>query len=161
MPLKKSQKMEVQLLKSDIVLPEEVGNAFAKAGHKRVLLRASSKNLMVETHVALRKIQGNYRVYFGKQHQKQLGLSPLDTFCVQLIEDTSKYGVVPPASFIAVLESDPAGASVFESLTDGKKRGVIYHIKRYKSEQMQIDKTLILLENLKRGLRDFRELFKT
>lgn len=142
-------------------MPEKLGDEWANAGHKRVLLKASSDTNTLETHIALRKMKGVYWVLFGKQHHKTLKIEPLDIFSIQLIEDTTKYGVVTPEAFDAVYDSDPDGASIFESLTDGKKRGLIYQVKRYKSEQTQVDKMLILFENLKRGIRDPRQLFKT
>ena len=101
-----------------------------------------------------------YWVLFGKQHHKTLQIETLDNFSIQLIEDTTKYGVVTPEAFDAVYDSDPEGAAIFESLTDGKKRGLLYQIRRYKNEQTQVDKMLILFENLKRGLRDPKTLFK-
>lgn len=155
-----SKRIPVQLLKSGFILPNIVGDAFVKSGHKRVLLKAFSKEKTVETHVALRYIQEAYRIYFGQRHQKNLEIVPLDIFEVQLIEDTSKYGVEAPEAFKAVLQSDPDAAAVFDTLTDGKKRGIIYQIKRYKSEQTQVDKTLIIFENLKKGIRDSRDLLK-
>lgn len=160
MALAKSNRVLVQLIPGGFILPDEVGDAFAKAGFKRVLLKAYNQDKVVETHVALRRIQEVYRVYFGKQHQKTLGIFPSDIFEIQLFQDTSKYGVEVPEAFQAVMDSDPEGFDIFESLTDGRKRGLIYHIKRYKSEQTQVDKTLIIFDNLKRGIRDPKELIK-
>ncbi len=125
------------------------------------MLKASSDTNTLETHIAIRKLKGVYWVLFGKQHHKTLQIEPLDNFSIQLIEDTTKYGVVTPEAFDAVYNSDPEGAAIFETLTDGKKRGLIYQVKRYKNEQTQVDKMLLLFENLKRGLRDPRLVFKT
>ncbi len=155
-----SSKITVHLGDRGLVVPDEEVLTFLNAGHKRVLLKAFFKNKTVETHVALRKLNNQYVVYFGKQFQKELGIFPSDFFEIQFIENTTKYGVVIPDAFKAVLESDPEGAFIFESLTDGKKRSLIYHIKRYKSEQTQVDKTLLIFDNLKRGIRDQRELIK-
>ena len=56
--------------------------------------------------------------------------------------------------------SDPDAFEIFEAFTKGKQRGIIYMILRFKSSQKKIDKLLILCENLKRGIRDNRELLK-
>lgn len=141
-------------------MPEKLGNEWSNAGHKRVLLKASNDTNTLETHIAIRKLKGVYWVLFGKQHHKALQIETLENFSIQLIEDTTKYGVVTPEAFDAVYDSDPEGAAIFESLTDGKKRGLIYQVRRYKNEQTQVDKMLILFENLKRGLRDPKTLFK-
>ncbi|MEO1012933.1 MAG: YdeI/OmpD-associated family protein [Bacteroidota bacterium] len=73
---------------------------------------------------------------------------------------TSKYGVDVPEEFEAVLLSDHEAEKIFESLTAGKKRGIIYTIARYKNSQTRIDKSILLCENLKRGIRDQRDLLK-
>ena len=58
------------------------------------------------------------------------------------------------------LSSDLEAFKIFESFTKGKQRGIIYMITRFKDSQRKIDKTLILCENLKRGIRENKELLK-
>ena len=156
-----SEIITVHLQKSEIVIPDGIGYAFAKAGHKRIQLTTYHNDKKVVVHAALRRVEGIYRVYFGKGYQKELGITADDSFTVQLKEDISRYGVIPPAAFTAVYETDLEGAQLFEQLTDGQKRSLIFQIKRYRTEQTQVDKMLILFENLKRGLRDPRHLFKS
>ena len=71
------------------------------------------------------------------------------------------YGVEVPEEFEAVLFSDPDAHDIFETLTPGRKRGLIYAIARYRNSQTRIDKTLLLCDRLKRGVRDPRELLKS
>lgn len=153
-----SEKATVQLHKSGFILPDALGDPFYEAGHKRVLLNARSGDTALKIHVALRKIQGAYRLYFGKSHQKTLGIFPSDDFEVQIMEDTSKYGVDVPEALQAVMDSDPEGSQLFESLSDGKKRSIIYMIRRIRREQTQVDKSLLIFENLKRGFREHKDL---
>jgi hypothetical protein len=98
---------------------------------------------------------------FGKRYQKELGIFPNDHFKLQFFEDTSKYGVAMPEELEAVFLSDFDAFKIFESLTDGKKRGIIYAITRFKNTQTRIDKSLVLCENLKRGIRDVRIVLKS
>jgi len=72
---------------------------------------------------------------------------------LQFFEDTTKYGVEMPEELNAVLLSDYEAFEIFESLTAGKKRGIIYAIARYKNSQTKIDKALLMCENLKKGVR--------
>lgn len=65
-----------------------------------------------------------------------------------------------PKEFDAVLQSDLGVFEIFESLIDGKKRGLIYYILKIKNSQSRIDKALIITENLKRGIRDNKELIR-
>ncbi|MBT8178084.1 MAG: YdeI/OmpD-associated family protein [Eudoraea sp.] len=141
-------------------LPEEIVKPFLEKGHSRVRIAAYHEGNSISFHGALQGRGTGYFLMFGKQNQKALGVFPNDYFQLQFFEDTSKYGVDMPEEFDAVLESDPEARELFESLTDGRKRGLIYAILRYKSTQTRIDKSLILCENLKRGIRDPRALFR-
>ena len=141
-------------------IPEEIVKPFLEKGHQRVEIVARFEGVSIRFHGAIQKRGKGYYLMFGKQNQKSLGVFPNDYFQLQFFEDTSKYGVEMPEEFDAVLQSDPEAMELFESLTMGKKRGLIYAILRYKSSQTRIDKALILCENLKRGIRDPRELFR-
>lgn len=98
---------------------------------------------------------------FSKRHQKELGIFPNDYFQLQFFEDDSKYGVNMPEELKDVLSSDHEAFQIFESFTDGKKRSIIYMISRYKVAQTRIDKSLLVCENLKRGIRHNHELLKS
>ena len=65
-----------------------------------------------------------------------------------------------PEELNAVLMSDYEAFEIFESLTDGKKRVIIYAITNYKNSQTKIDTALVLYKNLKNGIRDHRLLLK-
>ena len=144
-----------------IVVPDKVAEPFIKGGHKRVKVRASFEDKSLELHAALNRYRGQYTIMFSKSNQKELGIFPNDYFQLQLFEDTSKYGVEVPEELEAVLQSDYDAYQIFESFTKGKQRGIIYAIARYKNPQTRIDKSLMLCENLKRGIRDNKELLKS
>lgn len=106
------------------------------------------------------KNSGDFKMMFSKQKQKELNLNLADQFEMQLFEDTSKYGVEMPEELEAVLLSDYEAYTIFESLTKGKQRSIIYGIMCFKGTQNKVDKALILCENLKRkNLKPFK-MFK-
>ncbi len=144
-----------------LVLPSSIVLPFLEKGHKRVKVKATFKNRSISFHGALQKREDRYLLMFGKRYQKSLGVFPNDYFQLQFFEDHSKYGVEMPEEFEAVLSSDPEAGQIFESFTDGKKRGIIYGILSYKVSQTRIDKSLLVCENLKRGIRKNPELFKS
>lgn len=140
---------------STIVIAKEYIEVFIKANHKRVKVKASFKEKSIDYHAALlRSKNGFYNMYFSKAKQKELGLEIGDTFTIQLYQDTSKYGVEPCEEFEAVMQTDYEAYSIFEKLTSGKKRSIIYAIGRYKSSQTRIDKTLLFAKNLNKGIFD-------
>jgi hypothetical protein len=144
-----------------LLLPNDVIKPFLDKNLKRVKVKATFQKKELWFHGAIQKRNGNYYMMFGKRYQKELGIFPNDYFQLQFFEDTSKYGVEVPEEFEAVITSDYEAYQLFESLTDGRKRGFIYAIARYKNSQTRIDKTLLLCENLKRGIKDPREMLKS
>lgn len=161
MALLQSERFEVTIAGShSIIIPERTARVFSEAGHRRVQVHAFYKEQTLTFHGALRKYQGNYIISFGKRYQKLLTVSPTDLFKVQLIEDTTKYGVEMPEELSAVLETDPEAAELFEGFTSGKKRSLIYQILRIKNVQKRVDKALLLADNIKMGITDQKKLFK-
>ena len=154
----KSDIFEVSLAnKQSVVIPNRYAMCFYNSGHKRIKVKATFETKSIEFHAALiRERNGIYRIYFSKAKQKELGIFINDYFQLQLFEDTTKYGAELSEELEAVLLSDHDAYTIFESLTPGKKRSIIYAISRYKSSQTRIDKSLLLTENLKRGIKDPR-----
>lgn len=122
---------------------------------------ASFEGKQLTFHAAIQKRNGNYFMMFGKRYQAALGIFPNDYFQLQFFEDTSKYGVDMPEELDVVLLSDYEALAIFETFTPEKKEGIIYAISRYINSQTRIEKSLLLYENLKRGVRDNRILLKS
>ncbi|MEM9679275.1 MAG: YdeI/OmpD-associated family protein [Bacteroidota bacterium] len=147
---------EVTLLnKYTVELPYTIVKPFVEQKLNRIKVKATFEDRATEFHAALIKEKsGTYRMYFSNAKQKELGVFMNDHFNLQLFEDISKYGVDLSEELEAVLLSDYEGYTIFESLTPGKQRSMIYAIQRYKSSQTRVDKALLLMENLKRGIKD-------
>ncbi|WP_109300296.1 YdeI/OmpD-associated family protein [Aquimarina sp. AU474] len=143
-----------------IIVPEHIAQHYLQLRYKRVITEITFKNKSVRFHAALQKYHNKHHITFNKANQKSIGVFPSDYFKVELFEDTSKYGVEMPEEFEAVLQSDPQGFDIFESLTDGKKRSLIYYILKIKNSQTRIDRSLLITENLKLGIRDHKELIQ-
>ena len=156
-----SAEFEVALRGShSLVVPDNHALQFIKKGHKRVRVVAKFEGRSISFHAAIQQYQGRYVITFGKRYQKELGVFANDYFQLQFFEDTSRYGVDMPEELQAVLDGDIEAMEIFSSFTEGKIRSIIYIISRYKNVQTRVDKSLILTENLKRGVRDTRELFR-
>ena len=145
----------------NIQIPDKIAQPFLEAKQKRVRVEASFERQTLEFHAALQKRNNAYYIMFSKANQKTLGIFPNDYFQLQLFRDDTKYGVRMPEELEAVLMSDYEAFQVFESFTAGRKRGIIYMISRFKNSQTRINKSLALCENLKRGIKDPKLLFKS
>ncbi|MFK7812118.1 MAG: YdeI/OmpD-associated family protein [Maribacter sp.] len=159
----KSKPFEITITGSyySLLLPMDIIQPFLDKNLKRVKVKATFEGKRLEFHGGLQKRNGNYYMMFGKRYQKELGVFPNDYFQLQFFEDDSKYGVEMPEELDAVLKSDYEAFQIFDSFTDGKKRGVIYAILRYKNSQTRIDKSILICENLKRGIRYNPDLLKS
>ncbi len=157
-----SEVFEVSIKQGHSVeIPAHIAKPFIDEGHKRVKVEAAHQGTKLTFHAALQQYRGRYVMTFGKRYQKELGVFPNDYFQFRLFEDDSEYGVEIPEEMEEVLHSDQEAYKIFKSLTDGRKRSIIYMISRYKTSQTRIDKSLCLCENLKRGIRDQRQLLKS
>lgn len=159
----KSDTFEIGLLHNYyLFIPKNIFQPFSDAKHSRVKVKAIHNDKSIEFYAAisLDKKSGDYKMMFGKRNQKRLGVFQNDYFEMQLFEDTSKYGVEMPEELDAVLLSDFEAFQIFESLTPGKQRSIIYTIIRIKNTQSRIDKALNMCENLKRGEKNPMKLFK-
>lgn len=153
----KSTIFEVGLLdKYHIYVPEDIIKPFVKAKIKRLKIKATFNDKDIEFYAAFVKDKNtdDYRIMFGKRLQKALGVLQNEYFKIQIFKDTSKYGVDVPEELNEVFKSDVDAFQIFETLTAGKKRSIIYAVSRYKTTQTRIDKSLVLCENLKMGYSD-------
>ncbi|MBT8283575.1 MAG: YdeI/OmpD-associated family protein [Muriicola sp.] len=144
-----------------LILPEKDVSSFLKAGHKRVKVKVLFEGKTAEYHAALQKRGEDHCIVFNKKLQHSLDVFPNDMIEVQLSEDLTPYGVEMPEELQAVLQSDEDANAIFEGFTDGKKRSIIYLILRFKNSQTRIDKSILLCENLKKGINKPAELLKT
>ena len=96
---------------------------------------------------------GNNTAYItvSTERMKQLQVDLLDTVNVELERDFSEYGFDVPIEFEEVLNQDSDGKKRFDSLTLGKRRATIYLVIQVKSSDKRIEKSIAILENLKRA----------
>lgn len=141
-----------------IPIPEAVfKKLYAEAKDKRVVC---SLNSNYSFHCAmLPKVTFHY-ILLNKEICKKLNLHLNDEVIVELIKDESKYGMPLSEEMEEVFFSDPEGSDLFHQLTPGKQRSLIHIINKFKSSQLRIEKSFVILEHLKtrKGVLDFKEL---
>jgi antitoxin component of MazEF toxin-antitoxin module len=96
---------------------------------------------------------GNNMAYitFSQARMKQIGVEIGDTVTVQLEKNRSEYGFDVPEEFAEVLRQDDHANSTFNALPKGTRRAIIYLVLQVKSSDKRIEKSIFLLENLKRA----------
>lgn len=137
-----------------ILIPEDIADQLAVDKIKRVVATITSNNNELKLHAGVSKKHGTVYLMFSKANRKLLDVDQGDTVNVKMQEDTSKYQAPMTEELEAVLLSDFEAYEIFETLTPGKQRNIIFMVYNAKGEQKRVDIALNAMENLKIGNRD-------
>jgi hypothetical protein len=137
-----------------LIIPDKIAQQLKAKKIKRVIahVTANEKELTLYAGVA-RKKEITYMM-FSKANQKFLNVSSGDTILISLNEDKSKYQAPMTEELEAVLLSDYDAYQIFEKLTPGRQRNIIFMVYRAKDSQKRVDIALNAMENLKVGNHD-------
>ena len=156
MPITFASKIEHldKLRMSYISVSDEILEQFMEEGDK--LLYNQRFNITVNDEVKWQGgtvSLGNNSAYitFSKDRMKKIDVGLGDTVTVHLEKNRSEYGFDVPEEFDEVLQQDPLANERFIALTKGTRRAIIYLVIQVKSSQKRIEKSIFLLENLKRA----------
>lgn len=92
---------------------------------------------------------GEYIISVNKAKREALGIKPGDPISVELVLDTSKYGLPMPEEFEEVLAQDAEGDRLFHALSPGKQRSLLYLAGQKASVDLRIHRALAIVEHLK------------
>jgi hypothetical protein len=140
-----------------IFVEENVVNTFINQGSKRAICTIKNHDF----HCAfMPKREGGYFINIGSKICKELNLKLGDLIEPTFKADTTEYQFDMPEEFTEVLYQEPDALAIFEGLTDGNKRGLIYLITMVKSSEKRIEKALKIVEKLKLGITSPRLILK-
>ncbi|MEM8528354.1 MAG: YdeI/OmpD-associated family protein [Bacteroidota bacterium] len=88
---------------------------------------------------------GNFFIIVATRHLKKLGKELGDEVQFEIYEDPNPLGVEIPEVLQVLLQQDEDAKVMFEQLTDGKKRSLIYAIKPVKNIDKQVEKIMTFL----------------
>ena len=94
--------------------------------------------------------EGKAYITLNKKILKKLGVDLGDEVHVKLEKDESKYGMEIPEELSEWLEQDIEAKTIFEALSQGKKRYIIYYVSGVKNPLKRMERTSLMMENLKR-----------
>lgn len=92
-----------------------------------------------------------FYIMVNKQRRTELGLEAGQVVDIVLEKDESKYGMPMPEELQEVLNQDPDGEKMFEKLTPGKKRSMMYYIGKINDVDKRIHTALIFVEHIKQN----------
>ena len=141
-----------------IIIPDQAANRMIQAGHKRVICKIDQS---FEFHCAIQRMRGEiYYIGMGKKILKKGNLVPGQEIEVELLPDLTKYQSEMPEELDEVLKSDFEGFEKFHQLTPGKQRTIIYLVTGVKSPDKRIERALKIIDNIKMGIINTRDLLK-
>lgn len=126
------------------------------SGHKRVI---ADINKSIKLHCSImRSNKVGYFIYLGSKVLAELKLKESDIVAIDFQKDNSEYQFEYPEEFQEVLNTDGDAMQIFNTLTDGHKRSLIYLITRVKSVDKRIERSLKIAEYIKQGISSAREI---
>lgn len=141
-----------------IKVPAEISAALVAKDQKRLIC---TLNEVVTFHCALMPHgSGVYFINLNKETRSKLGLTIGGTVDALLKVDESKYGLPLPEEMEELLLQDPEGDALFQALTPGKQRSLLYIVGKPKRSETRLKKAVVVIEHLKvnKGKIDFKRL---
>ena len=103
---------------------------------------------------------GRFVITVNKKRRDTLGLDFGSEVSVSLMKDESEYGLPLPEELEELLRQDSEGNKLFEALTRGRQRTLLYIIGSAKSTEKRIERALVIVDHLKanKGKINYKEL---
>ncbi len=154
----KLENFNTRLWSYHVKVPHDIARHFLDMGDKRVVCTLNG-DLTLQCAI-MSAGDGVYFINLNKQVRDAIGLKEGQKVRVQLVKDTSEFGMPFPEELEEVMAQDPIGKEWFYKLTPGKQRNLIHLVNSVKSTDLRIDRSMVVIEHLKRheGKIDFRQL---
>ncbi len=128
-----------------VEVPKDVVSELGLQENKRVLTLYDGK---IEKHQALMLWKGIHYLMVNAELRKSLSLLLGDPVQVEITPDESKYGMPMHASLETALDQEGV-MQVFEQLSPGKQRNLLFIVDKVKSVDAKIPKALAIAAHLK------------
>lgn len=130
-----------------ILLPEAVAADFlASETGRRVLCSIQGSEGF---HAALMPDGlGAWFININQKLRDVLGLREDMEVDVTLVPDTTPFGMPMPEEFEETLWQNPEAKAIFEALTPGKQRNLIYIVSQVKSSNIKVRRSLVIANHL-------------
>lgn len=130
-----------------IKIPSDIHQQYKDAKIKRVMVSIDNGEPI---HCGFMPAgEGIYFVMLSKKVMKDHELGLGQKVKVDIVTDTSKYGMRISEEFEELLLQDVKGSDLFHALTPGKMRSLIHKVNTYKSMDKRIEMSIRILDHLK------------
>lgn len=134
-----------------LIIPQEVIDQLGVAKGDRMVIDIPG---VPRQHLQLHRDLSGYLIYLSNRQAK--ALKPLelldgDEVLISIGPDTTKYQAPEPEEWMELLNQEPEVAAVFEAMTPGQQRGVLFLVDGLKSPEARMRKSLRIAEHLLMG----------
>jgi hypothetical protein len=153
------EKSQNKLWGAHVRVPAEV---VRKIGTGTPLRVVCSLNNAAEYQTAILPVaNGGFVIRVNKKRRESLGLRIGTEVEVRLHKDTSEYGLPMPEEFSELLRQDEEARTLFEGLTRGRQRTLLYIVGSPKNDDKRAERAVLVARHLKtrKGKIDYRELY--
>ncbi len=141
-----------------IMLNATIVKQLTKNNNQRAICKLNNQ---LEFHCAIMpKKEGGHYINIGLTICKKLKIKEGSKVFATFKVDETKYQFEMPEEFKEVLETDQEANNIFQSLTSGNKRGLIYLVSQVKSSDKKIERALKITERIKNGVTSPRIILK-
>ncbi len=141
-----------------IFVDNNIIDTFRNIGNKRAVCRLNDQ---IEFHCAfMPKKEGGHFVNIGATICKKLKIKEGSTVTAAFTADNTEYQFELPEELSEVLKLDIDANIIFQNLTEGNQRGLIYLVTQVKSSHKRIERALKIAERLKNGITSPRTILK-
>ena len=132
-----------------IIIPDDIVQEMLKITTDKRVKCTLNNTITVSRAMTLK--DNFYYLLLNKEVLKKCNCTIGGNVIVELQPDTSKYGIDITEEMEEVLFSDPEGNNLFQKLTPGMQRSLIYMINKIKTSQLRIERSFVILEHLKKN----------
>lgn len=154
----KLENFNTRLWSYHIKVPQPIALHFLEKRDKRVVCRLN--NAMEFQCAIMPAGDGVFFININKKIRDQLKLKEGSKVVAHLEKDNSEYGLPFPEELKELLDQDKSGNKLFQALTPGKQRNLIYIAGQVKNADLRIHRAMVILDHLKKnaGKINFRQL---
>ena len=102
----------------------------------------------IKNHCTIVSSQKGHFIILNKGIVKQLKIKTGDVLKLQIMKDTSEYGMPIYEEFEAVIFGDEVLFNYFQALTPGKQRNLIHLGNKIKNPDIKINRSIAIAEHL-------------
>ena len=129
------------------------------AGNNKRVLCTLNKTIIIHAAI-MRTKEGIHYIMIAAKHLKQLKINAGSIIDAVIKKDNSELQFHIPEEFKEVFATDPEAEKIFNSLTDGNKRGLVALVNLVKSSDKKIERALKISERLKLGITAPQKIMK-